>query len=335
MRAWILIGCCLAIASGCAAVPTVREQPRFHNPFPQLGRVAIVPMNNQSDVATLNMDQVTSSYYGELQKIRGFEVVPVGVVLRVMEATRNRAGTPEEIRELGNILGVDAVVIGSVTDYTPYYPKRMTLAVNWYAVNPGFHPIPPGYGLPWGTAAEEFIPETHLWEAEFALAREQLETQTPQPKAAAQPAPLQPPAGNVAMASAETSTEIPPNIKRPEPITSPEVAAATPGGLPADWPDPRGFVPPVPRPGRPPLVENHRPIISQIRSYHENDSDFTTRAQLYFQFLDDARNGGWQGYLDRSDDFIRFCCYSHITEMLSLRGGAGESRVVIRWSESR
>lgn len=346
MRIWILIGCCLVIASGCAAVPSVREQPRFHNPFPQLGRVAIVPMNNQSDVATLNMDQVTNSYYGELQKIRGFEVVPVGVVLRVMEVTRNRAATPEEIRELGNILGVDAVVIGSVTDYTPYYPKRMTLAVNWYAVNPGFHPIPPGYGLPWGTAAEEFIPESHLWEAEFALAREQLETQTPLPETATPDQPLQPPAGNVAAASTEISAEIPPHIKRPEPIQSPDlatrasttstaVAPATAAGLPADWPDPRGFVPPVPQPERPPLVENDRPIISQIRSYHENDSDFTTRAQLYFHFLDDARNGGWQGFLDRSDDFIRFCCYSHITEMLSLRGGAGESRVVIRWSESR
>jgi hypothetical protein len=226
-------------------------------------------------------------------------------------------------------LGVDAVVIGSVTDFTPYYPKRMTLAVNWYAVNPGFHPIPPGYGLPWGTAAEEFIPESHHWEAEFALAREQLETQTPEVR----PEPLRQPPGMIAAASAETAETA---EKGPVSSNSDSAQAATIATeLPPDWPDPRGFVPAVPQPVRPPLIENHRPIISQIRSYHENDSDFTTRAELYFHFLDDARIGGWQGYLDRSNDFIRFCCYSHITEMLSLRGGAGESRVVIRWSESR
>ena len=45
---------------------------------------------------------------------------------------------------------------------------------------PSFHPIPPGYGLPWGRAEEEFIPSTLVREAEFALAREQLKTQTPE-----------------------------------------------------------------------------------------------------------------------------------------------------------
>jgi len=34
-----------------------------------------------------------------------------------------------------------------VTDYTPYYPPRCGLRVEWYAANSGFHEIPPGYGL--------------------------------------------------------------------------------------------------------------------------------------------------------------------------------------------
>ena len=45
-------------------------------------------------------------------------------------------------------MGVDAVVIGTVTDFTPYYPPRCGLRVEWYAANSGFHEIPPGYGLP-------------------------------------------------------------------------------------------------------------------------------------------------------------------------------------------
>ncbi|MFI4875731.1 MAG: hypothetical protein ACIALR_10355 [Blastopirellula sp. JB062] len=312
--------------SGCSAIPEVKHQPQFHNPFPQLSKVAIIPFNNQSDAPTLNADEVTIAYYGQLQRIRGFEVVPVGVVIRAMEATGIRGRDATEIRKLGETLGVDVVVVGSITDYTPYYPKRLTLAVNWYAVNEGFHAIPPGYGLPWGTADEEYIPESHVWEAEFALAKEQLHTQTPQPDDSKDPLNQQlnqdsaPQVnGSASIASSPTAEEAPP--EQPQ--------------LPAGWPDPRGFVPPPPSMRRPPLIPYSGPIISQIRSYDENDSDFTTLAEAHYEFLDDARIGGWQGYLDRSEDFIRFCCYTHITEMLSLRGGAGKSKVALRWQESR
>ena len=43
----------------------------------------------------------------------------------------------------------------------------------------------------------------------------------------------------------------------------------------------------------------------------------------------------FESYLQRSDDFIRFCCHLHITEMLAARGGAGKTRVVWRWPIGR
>ena len=105
----------------------------------------------------------------------GFEVVPLGVVEdAIIEQPCRSCRDPAEARRLANILGVDAVVIGSVTDYTPYYPPRCGLRVEWYAANPGFHEIPPGYGLPWGTPEEEYIPEPLVFESEFALAKAQL-----------------------------------------------------------------------------------------------------------------------------------------------------------------
>lgn len=333
MRPYWLILLAGLLCLGCSAIPETKRQPQFHNPFPQLSKVAIIPFNNQSDAPTLNADDVTIAYYGQLQRIRGFEVVPVGVVLRAMEASGNRGRDLEEIRKLGEMLGVDAVVVGSITDFTPYYPKRMTLAINWYAVNPGFHAIPPGYGLPWGTADEEFIPESHVWEAEFALAKEQLLTQTPDPRA------QQPPSDDPLGQQMENApTPLQPEVNGPASIGDPLADGNSPPPvppLPNGWPDPRGFVPPPPSPTRPPLLPYSGPIISQIRSYDENDTDFTELAQDHYAFIDDARIGGWQGYLDRSDDFIRFCCYTHITEMLSLRGGAGKSKVALRWHDSR
>ena len=83
------------------------------------------------------------------------------------------------MRRLADVLEVDAVVVGAVTDYSPYYPPRCGMRVEWYARNPGFHEIPAGYGLPWGTPDEEFIPAPLVFEAELALAKAQLATQSP------------------------------------------------------------------------------------------------------------------------------------------------------------
>ena len=71
------------------------------------------------------------------------------------------------------------------------------------------------------------------------------------------------------------------------------------------------------------------------RTYNGHDPDFISALENYYYFRNDARLGGWQGYLQRSDDFIRFCCHTHLWEMLAARGGAGETRVVWRWSGIR
>jgi hypothetical protein len=106
-------------------------------------------------------------------------------------------------------------------------------------------------------------------------------------------------------------------------------------GLPPDWPDERCFIPPPPSPVRPACCPNNGPVMTHTRIYHGTDAEFTEALASYYHFRDDARFGGWQNYLQRSDDFIRFCCHMHIAEMLSARGGAGETRVVWQWSDCR
>src|SRR3954469_9088187 len=173
----------LAASSGCLALPDRILEPQFHNPFPQIYKVAVLPFFNQSAEPTVDGEAVAMAYYNELQAIPGFEVMPVGVSKQMLAASINMTGREprggEEFQRLARQMGVDAVLVGSVTEYSPYYPPRMGLSVDWYAANPSFHPIPAGYGLPWGKAEEEFIPSTLVQEAEFALAREQLKTQTP------------------------------------------------------------------------------------------------------------------------------------------------------------
>jgi hypothetical protein len=356
--------------SGCSLLPEMVHQPTLHNPFPQLSKVAVAPFFNLSNEPTLNGDEVADAYFAELQLVPGFEVVPVGVVKTAMLAHGIELAGPTDARRLAQVLDVDAVVLGAITDYTPYYPPRMGLKVEWYAANPGFHPVPPGYGLPWGTPEEEQIPDPLVLEAEFALAKEQLKTQSPAYQDLAPPgvaptgqnpapaaAPDAPPdeAGASAIGSGirplahaadgwtdelspQTNGEAPHFSAIPGPV--PDLAGGEgfgipPAGLPPDWPDPRGFVPDPPRVVPPTCWPSNGPVMSHTRVYQGNDLDFTTALETYYTFRDESRPGGWQGYLQRSDDFVRFCCHKHVWEMLTARGGAGETRVVWRWPSIR
>ncbi|MEM9184898.1 MAG: hypothetical protein AAGB00_00210 [Planctomycetota bacterium] len=407
---WTLLSAaCLLGASGCTLLlPEVSHQPLLHNPFPQLSRVAVAPFFNQSDEPTVDGRQFAMAYYAELQGVPGFEVVPLGVVEEAILQHAIDLSSPGEARRLAEVLGVDAVLIGSVTDYTPYYPPRCGLRVEWYAANPGFHEIPAGYGLPWGTPDEEYIPEELVFEAEMALAREQLKTQTPDCGAGceslvappgfdephhAQPIPTTDPtyrdARGVQRGPATEWLPPPPDADGVDPgeadpshgggggggargdgdksawnarpgvvlaqhatahrthfvdsnATGPTTAPCGPFDttgatqLPlVGWPDARGFTPAGPSPTRPPCVPTLGPVMTHTRVYRGHDPDFTSALASYVSFRDDARFGGWQSYLERSDDFIRFCAHLHLAETLTARGGGGETRVVSRWPDSR
>jgi hypothetical protein len=317
---------------GCAAFPDRRVEPQYHNPFPQLHRIAVLPFYNQSAEPTVDGEEVALAYYNELQDIPGFEVMPVGVAKQLVISSGIEPRTGSDFQRLARAMGVDAVLVGSVTEFSPYYPPRIGLAVDWYAANPGFHAIPAGYGLPWGRAEEEYIPSPLVQQAEFALAREQLKTQTPDLPADEPEDPL---LGGVSHAAASAKSA---NTGAAAGSLAAGAGTAIAGDipqLPPDWPDPRGLVPPPPSPIRPTPRPQHEPIITHTRIYHGQDAQVTELLENYYFFRDDARFGGWLGYLQRPDDYVRFCCHVHVTETLAARGGAGEGRVVYRWPIGR
>jgi hypothetical protein len=349
MRTFMLLALLLSM-TGCGLLPEISHEPVIRNPFPQLSRVGVAPFINLSDEATVDTREFAIAYFNELQATPGFEVVPLAVVETTIRQHGIRLEHPSEARRLAQLLGVDAVVIGAVTEYTPYYPPRCGLQVQWFAANPCFHAIPAGYGLPWGTSEEEYIPEPLVYESEMALARAQLDTQSPayEPDNSAPPTEqnlkLVPPPSEQQSGIRTISHDEP--CLRGKCAGSAQAAITGPidmtgalgpngKGLPADWPDGKGLIPDGPQATPPACVPTDRPVLSHTRIYHGNDSEFTAALANYEYHRDDARMGGWQGYLWRHDDFIRFCCYVHITEMLTARGGGGKSRVVWRWRTDR
>ncbi|MFK8110948.1 MAG: hypothetical protein AB8B91_02035 [Rubripirellula sp.] len=355
---------CLIFATGCALVPETRHRERIHNPFPQLKRVAVLPFFNQSSEPTVDGEMVAEKYYAALQAIPGFEVLPVGVSKAQWMKYTLTYGEPRngaDFQRLAQQMGVEALVVGSITDFDAYYPPRMALTAHWYAANTGFHNIPAGYGLPWGTDSEKQIPKRIAREAEFELAREQLATQTP---LAAPPAPIEvsqqratrklaPVAGQIVLNSPDNSispmdvfedgpTQVLSDgtvlVPMEEHVFETDVVGDFVGpdpALPANWPNPTDLIPDPPSPHRPTATLNHEPVLTHTRLYRGDDPYFTNRLADFVETGDDARPEGWQGYLKRSDDFVHFCCHLHITEMLESRGGREQSDLILRWPLSR
>ena len=239
----------------------------------------------------------------------------------------------------------------------------MTLMVNWYAANPGLHPIPVGYGLPWGTKDEKKIPQWIRLEAERTLAREQLATQTPdandairlgREKSKVHLASQQQPSEEADKANSSSNSQFLSETEKAR-IVLPNIdnqlatdeqadsqtelarmqARSQSENLPVEWPDPQGFVPPAPLQQRPMAVAQYEPVITHMKAYNGNDEDFTEALADHYYFRDDARFGGWQAYLQRSEDFIRFCCHQHVIESLGSRGGQLKSKMIVRWPIDR
>jgi len=346
----IIFAAASVVMTGCSLVPDTEFRERLHNPFPQMKQVAVLPFFNQSNDPTLDTTEVAEAYYAALQAIPGFEVLPTGVTRVQWMQYAAAYGEPtrgEDFQRLAKMMGVEAVIVGSVTDYQAFYPPRMAMTVRWYAANEGFHPIPAGYGLPWGTENEEHIPRRIAREAEFELARSQLATQTPLPiddleQPVAQQAIIQQTAAELPL----PIVDVDPNAIAGDPAAPPvndlayqdvsdQDARAYEVPLPPNWPDPTDLIPDPPSPARPAPTVSHAPVLSHTRLYRGDDSYFTDRLSDYVNTGDDARPGGWQGYLRRSDDFVRFCCHLHITEMLESRGGSDQPDLILRWPFSR
>ena len=168
-----MLACC-----GCHGPLAVRRQPVIYNPFPQLSRIAVAPFFNLSTEPTVDGREFALAYFSEMQAIGGYEVLPIGVVETTLQEQGLDLSSPDQARKLAEILGVDAVVIGAVTDFSPYNPPRCAMQIEWYAANSSFKKSRLGTALPWGTPGEELIPQKLRRASEFALARAQLSAES-------------------------------------------------------------------------------------------------------------------------------------------------------------
>jgi len=137
ITAWAALSA-LAAAAGCAEVERVLDPypaPALTSPF-GFERVAVAPFADLTgEVAPECKSMIAKAaeiYHAELQRVEGLRVVPPAVVRKAVESSGLKMTSPVEALELARLLGADAIVVGAVTSYDPYYKPRVGLAVEVY-----------------------------------------------------------------------------------------------------------------------------------------------------------------------------------------------------------
>lgn len=308
----------LLLAPGCVVV-----ELGVTNPVPGLSQVAIVPFFNLSTEPSADGYRFAEAYFAELQKIPGFQVLPVGVTEAAIQDHQLDLQSPEDAVKLGQLLGVDAVVVGAITDYDPYYPPRVALQVSWYSAHPW--EFAPGVPVePWARKAilQAGFPPEDCEPAETRWQRTKRWFRRKTRKAHAEHStifrgqepvfpPLAPPA-------------VEEDLAPPRPLIPPEPA----------------MVPPAPNPREDSLLQAPppvplEPLMAYTRLFDGADAGLTAALRDYLELRDDLRAGGWKSSLHRTEDFIRFASHRMIVEMLALHGGETRRRVVFVWRKEK
>jgi len=118
--------------AGCIGLQ--RRGERLLNSLEGIDTIVVAPMMNLSTNPHVDLIEVTNSFTSELQQVEGLTVVPIGRAYDYLAANgMATVGSPQEARALARAFKAQAVIVGAVTEYDPFNPPRMGLAIQLYA----------------------------------------------------------------------------------------------------------------------------------------------------------------------------------------------------------
>ncbi len=134
----------LTLVGGCAMMG--HKKPELTPPLATMapydiaqGEVlwAVVPLANESGTELVDPLLVSDKLVAAAEEVEGVRTVPLNRTLVAMRALEiSRVTNPGQIRKLASAMGVDGVLVGSITAWDPYDPPTLGLSLALY-VNPG------------------------------------------------------------------------------------------------------------------------------------------------------------------------------------------------------
>lgn len=136
-RRAVLAAALLAALGGCARPQRPVINPRLISPYDEPVTWAVAPLANESGVSVVDGVNVADLIAREVQKIDGIDAVPVQRVLEGMRAMDiGSIDSPHTARSLARLIGVDGIIVGSITAWDPYNPPILGLTLQLYAAAP-------------------------------------------------------------------------------------------------------------------------------------------------------------------------------------------------------
>jgi hypothetical protein len=118
----------LAALAGCNSNPDTSypQEAYLVAPASSPRSIAVAPLLNLSGQNQPDSLVAADIVFQQLQEVRGVTVVPVNRVVDVFVALRiNQVQSPEQANIVCNALGVDALLVPTLTLYDPYTPPKM------------------------------------------------------------------------------------------------------------------------------------------------------------------------------------------------------------------
>lgn len=104
---------------------------------------AVTPLANESGASVVDPAQVTDQVIAAITEANGLQAVPLNRTIAAMRALElPRISTPGEAQQLAQALGVDGIVVGSITAYDPYDPPRLGLTLALFGRDGAMEPRP-------------------------------------------------------------------------------------------------------------------------------------------------------------------------------------------------
>lgn len=127
----------IAVSSGCRSSQR-RPAVEIEGPWLDRATVAVAPALNQSGSTDFDSDRLADLMASEFAHARGVNVIPVSRVLGVLAAQgAEQVSSAAHAMEVARLVGADALLVFSVTEYDPYDPPRIGIAAQLYGSWPG------------------------------------------------------------------------------------------------------------------------------------------------------------------------------------------------------
>lgn len=94
---------------------------------------AVIPLRNESGTTLFDPSDVSDKVVAAAAQVRGVRVLPLNRTIAAMRSLKIASvSSPADARRLAQEMGVDGIVLGSISQYDPYDPPKLGLSLALY-----------------------------------------------------------------------------------------------------------------------------------------------------------------------------------------------------------